>query len=195
MYDQPISLPNHRVRVHSEDPAFHVTWRGGSRFLLSGEIALDPSAELDVSSPSESFEVSLATHSTPTHAVAALRRALPRSISMRHEPVKDGVELVFSEALVPAAKPPRLRLFSTDAQLRIKQLDENRVEFLGGVQADCLVTILCDSRRATVKLEAGMSAKLTATLVGANVPHGFRALVDGPVVSVWKDADFFSAVA
>jgi hypothetical protein len=34
-----------------------------------------------------------------------------------------------------------------------------------------------------------------AARVGANVPHGFRALVDGPVVSVWKDADFFSAVA
>lgn len=194
MYDQPIPLPN-RFRVHSEDPAFHVTWRGGSRFMLSGEIALDPSAGLDVSSPHDSIGVSLATRSTPTHAVAALRRALPRSISMRHEEVEDGVELVFSEALVPAASPPRVRLFSTDARLRIEQLEENRVEFLGAVTADCLVTILCDSRRATVKLEAGMSAQLTATIVGANVPHGFRALVDGPMVSVWKDADFFSAVA
>lgn len=194
MFDQPIPLMN-RFRVHSEDPAFHVTWRGGGRFTLSGEIAFDPSAELDVSTPSDSVEVSLATHSTPTHAVAALRRALPRSISMRHQTVADGVEIIFNEALVPAASPPRVRIFSTDAQLRVKQLDENRVEFQGGVMNDCLVTILCDSRRATVKLDAGMSAQTTAMLVGANVPHGFRALVDGPVVAVWKDADFFSAVA
>lgn len=194
MYDQPIPLTN-RFRVHSEDPAFHVAWRGGSRFALTGEIALNPSAELDVSMGRDSIEVSLATHSTPEHAVAALRRALPRSISMRHENTEDGVEIVFAEALVPAASPPRLRLFSTDAQLRIKQLDENKIEFLGGAHEDCLVTILCDSRRTTVKLDAGMSAQLTATIIGANVPHGFRALVDGPVVTVWKDADFFSAVA
>ena len=64
-----------------------------------------------------------------------------------------------------------------------------------GVGADCLLTILCDSRRATIKVEGGTSAQHTAARVGANVPHGFRALVDGPVVSVWKDADFFSAVA
>jgi len=63
------------------------------------------------------------------------------------------------------------------------------------VQDKCLVTILCDTRRVTIELRAGLSAKAAAATVGANVPHGYRALVDGPVVSVWKDADFFSAVA
>lgn len=195
MYDQPTPLSVSRFRVHSEDPAFHVEWRGGSRFVLSGEVALDPSAELDVSTPSTDVEVALATHSRAEHAVAALRRALPRSISMSHEALEDGVEIVFQEALVPAAKTPRFRILSTDAQLRVRQLDENKLEFLGGVGDDCLLTILCDSRRVTIELRAGTSAQATALRVGSSVPHGYRALVDGPVVSVWKDADFFSAVA
>lgn len=195
MYDEPIQLSVSRFRVHSEDPSFNVAWRGGSRFLLSGEVALDPSAELDVSTPNDMVEISLARRSTPEHAVAMLRRALPRSISMRTEVIEDGVEIVFQEALVPAAKTPRFRIFSTDALLRVKQLDENKIEFLAGVGEDCLITVLCDSRRVTVSLPSGSSAQAIAARVGANVPHGFRALVDGPVVSVWKDADFFSAVA
>lgn len=195
MYEQPVPLPISRFRVHSEDPTFQVQWRGGSRFNLSGEISLDPSAELDVDTPNESVEVSLARRSTPEHAVAALRRALPRSITMRHEETVDGVEIVFHEALVPAAKTPRFRVLISDAQLRTRQLDENKIEFLGGVGDKCLATILCDTRRVTIELPGGLSAQTAAATVGANVPHGFRALVDGPVVSVWKDADFFSAVA
>ncbi|MFT3709324.1 MAG: hypothetical protein QM817_16920 [Archangium sp.] len=195
MYEEPLFLRVNRFRVHSEDPSFHVQWRGGSRFALSGEVALDPSAELDVATPNESIEISLATHSKPEHAVAMLRRALPRSISMRHEQVQDGVEVVFTEALVPAARTPRFRVFSTDAHLRTKQLDENKIEFLGASGDKCLLTILCDTRRVTIQLDGGDSAQAIAARVGANVPHGFRALVDGPVVSVWKDAEFFSAVA
>lgn len=195
MYEEPLPLTISRFRVHSEDPNFHVAWRGGSRFALSGEIELDPSAELDVATPDEHVEISLARRSTPEHAVALLRRALPRSISLRHEQKADGVEIIFTEALVPAAKTPRFRVLSSDAQLRTRQLDENKVEFLGAVQDKCLVTILCDTRRVTIELHAGLSAKASAATVGANVPHGYRALVDGPVVSVWKDADFFSAVA
>lgn len=196
MHEEPIQLSSvSRFRVHSEDPSFQVTWRGGSRFALAGEVSLDPSAGLDVSTPHDMVEISLARHSTPEHAVALLRRALPRSISMRHQQVEDGVEVVFQEALVPAAKTPRFRIFSTDAVLRLKQLDENKIEFRSGVGADCLLTILCDSRRVTLTLLAGTSAQAIAARVGSNVPHGFRALVDGPVVSVWKDADFFSAVA
>lgn len=195
MYEEPLPLTISRFRVHSEDPNFHVAWRGGSRFALSGEIELDPSAELDVATPDEHVEISLARRSTPEHAVALLRRALPRSISLRHEQKADGVEIVFTEALVPAAKTPRFRVLSSDAQLRTRQLDENKVEFLGAVQGKCLVTIVCDTRRVTIELNAGLSAQTAAATVGANVPHGFRALVDGPVVSVWKDADFFSAVA
>jgi hypothetical protein len=158
-------------------------------------VSLDPSAELDVSTPNDMVEISLARRSTPEHAVAMLRRALPRSISMRHQQVEDGVEVVFQEALVPAARTPRFRIFSTDAVLRLQQLDENKIEFKCGVVEDCLITILCDSRRVTLTIGGGTSAQAIAARVGSNVPHGFRALVDGPVVSVWKDADFFSAVA
>lgn len=196
MYEEPIQLSSlSRFRVHSEDPSFHVTWRGGSRFALTGEVSLDPSAELDVTTPNNMVGVSLARRSTPEHAVAMLRRALPRSISMRHQDVEDGVEVIFQEALVPAAKTPRFRIFSTDGALRVKQLDENKIEFQGGVGDECLITVLCDSRRVTLTLPRGSSALAIAARVGSNVPHGFRALVDGPVVSVWKDADFFSAVA
>jgi hypothetical protein len=194
MYEEPL-LTISRFRVHSEDPSFHVTWRGGSRFALSGEIELDPSAELDVATPDQHVEISLARRSTPEHAVALLRRALPRSISLRQDEKAHGVEIIFTEALVPAAKTPRFRVLSSDAQLRTRQLDENKVEFLGAVQDKCLVTLLCDTRRVTIELRAGMSAQAAAATVGATVPHGYRALVDGPVVSVWKDADFFSAVA
>jgi hypothetical protein len=196
MYDEPLPLPSlSRFRVHSDDPAFHVRWLGGSRFGLSGEVLIDPSAELDVATPNSSVEVSLARRSTPEHAVALLRRALPRSISMRHEATVDGVEIVFQEALVPAASTPRFRIFSSDAMVQVTQLDENKLEFRSGAEADCLLTILCDSRRVTIHVDQGTSALALAARVGSNVPHGFRALVDGPVVSVWKDADFFSAVA
>lgn len=105
------------------------------------------------------------------------------------------MEVVFTEALVPAAKTPRFRIFSTDAALQVRQLDENKIEFRSGVGDDCLVTVLCDSRRVSISIPSGSSALAIAARVGSNVPHGFRALVDGPVVSVWKDADFFSAVA
>jgi hypothetical protein len=196
MYDAPLPLPSlSRFRVHSDDPSFHVRWMGGSRFGLSGEVNLDPSAELDVATPNDTVEVSLARRSTPEHAVALLRRALPRSISMRTEQTVDGVEVVFTEALVPAASTPRFRIFSSDAMVQATQLDDNKIEFRAAAEGDCLVTILCDSRRVTLQIDAGTSALALAARVGSNVPHGYRALVDGPVVSVWKDADFFSAVA
>jgi hypothetical protein len=195
MFEEPISILANRFRVHSDDPSFHVTWKGGSRFALSGQVSLEPTAELDVESPLASVEVALAHRSTPEHAVAALRRALPRSISMRHENLEDGVEVIFHEVLVPAAKTPRFRIVTSDTQLRVRQLDDNKVEFLSTVGRDCLLTLLCDSRRVIVELAGGTSAQATALRVGHSVPHGYRALVDGPVVSVWKDADFFSAVA
>jgi hypothetical protein len=195
MLDQPIQLPTARFRVHSDDPTFHVAWRGGTRFELSGAVSSDPSADLDVSTPEEAFEVSLEQRSTPEHAVTLLRRRLPRGILLAHHQTADGVEVVFHEALVPAATPPRLRIFSTDLMQRVRQLDENKIEFLGATGGDCLITILCDRRRATIQLNAGCSAAATAARVGASMPHGYRALVDGPVVSVWKDADFFSMVA
>lgn len=195
MFDEPIQLPTTRFRVHTDDPTFLVEWRGGTRFFLSGEVSADPSANLDVNTPSNSVEVSLATHSRAEHAVAMLRRSLPRDVAMTSSPQVDGVEIVLQETVVPAARPPRVRIFTTDLVQRVRQLDENKVEFIGASGGDSHLTVLCDSRRATIFVPAGSSAQVTAARVGASVPHGFRALVDGPTVSVWKDADFFSAVA
>jgi len=195
MFEGPIPLPTMRFRVHTDDPTFHVAWRGGGRFELSGEVSADPSSALAVETPSDHLEVDLARRSTPEHAVALLRRTLPRDIVMTHAPNADGVEVSFHEAVVPAARPPRLRLFSTDLVQRVVQLRENSVEFRGAAGADSYLTILCDSRKVTILVPAGSSAQATAVRVGANVPHGFRALADVPIVSVWKDADFFEQVA
>ncbi|MEW5738296.1 MAG: hypothetical protein AB1938_05185 [Myxococcota bacterium] len=195
MFDGPTPLPTTRFRVHTDDPTFHVAWRGGTRFVLSGEVSADPSSALELDTPSQHLAVDLARKSTPQHAVALLRRALPRDIVMTHQPVDGGTQVTFHEAVVPAARPPRLRIFSTDLVQRVRQLRDNCVEFAGAAGADTHLSILCDARRSTLLIPAGSSALATAARVGANVPHGFRALVDGPTVSVWKDADFFEQVA
>ncbi|MCC6335160.1 MAG: hypothetical protein IT380_14370 [Myxococcales bacterium] len=195
MFDGPTPLPTTRFRVHTDDPTFHVAWRGGSRFVLSGEVSADPSSALELDTPSQHLAIDLAKKSTPVHAVALLRRALPRDIVMTHQRAEEGTQVTFHEAVVPAARPPRLRIFSTDAVQRVRQLRDNCVEFTGAAGGDTSLTILCDSRRATILISSGSSAQATALRVGAHVPHGFRALVDGPTVSVWKDADFFEQVA
>ena len=195
MFGELIPLRASRFRVHSEDPTFKVAWRGGGRFELTGEVSTEPSADLGVETPTEAFEVCLAQRSRPEHAIALLRRVLPRDVAMTHFRTPDGVELVLQEAMVPAATPPRLRIFATDRVQRVRQLADNKVEFLGASGAKSQLTILCDARRVTISVPGGSSASATAARVGASMPHGFRALVDGPVVSVWKNADFFSMVA
>jgi hypothetical protein len=189
------SLPVRRFHLASGDPSFHVERAGAGRFLLSGEVSQAPTTSLDVETPSSEFEVPLATHSHAEHAVAQLRRALPRDVAMQVRERLGGLEVSLTEALVPAAKPPRLRVFSTDLVQRIAQLDENRIEVRGSVGADAHLTILCDARRVTIAVTKGLSATATAVRLAASVPHGYRALADGAIVSVWKDADFFSMVA
>jgi hypothetical protein len=195
MFDAPIPLRSHRFRVHSDDPTFLVAWRGGSRFALSGQVSSSPAADLDVQTPGTAFGVSLAQHSRPEHAVSQLRRSLPRDVLMRHVATEDGVEVAFTQGLLPAARLPRLRVLSTDLGQRIKQLADNQVEFRGACSADAHLTIFCDQARITVRLPGGASARTTAARVGSSMPHGYRALVDGAMVSVFKDSDFFSLVA
>jgi hypothetical protein len=195
MLNPPTPLPGARFRVHSDDPTFQVRWLGGARFALSGEVSSTPSADLDVDTPSDSFEIPLAQRSTAEHAVAALQRTLPRGVLMTRTASDDGIEVLFHEALVPAAMPPRLRIISTDLSQRVRQLDENAIEFVGSTGGDCLLTILCDRRRSTISIPGGTSGRATAARVAASMPLGYRALVDGAIVRVWKDADFFSMVA
>jgi hypothetical protein len=193
MHHEPLSLA--RFQMHSEDPSFRVRWCGGTRFVLSGEVRREPTSSLGVNTPEAHVEVSLAQRSTPEHAVNAIRKALPRSVALRAETREDGVELVFHEVLVPAAKLPRLRILTTDGSLRTRQLEENKVEFSGAVGPSARLSILCDQRRVTLEFDVGASAQAVAVRVGSNIPPGYRALVDGASVSVWKDADFFYAVA
>lgn len=195
MFEGVTSLPARRFNLESSDPAFVVERQGSGTFLLSGHVSDMPTTALGVETPSSAFDLELATQSQPKHAVERLKRALPRDVSMTVRERVAGVELSFIAALVPAAKPPRVRVMSTDATQRIVQLDENRIEFKGAVGADALLTILCDGRRSTITVERGLSASGTALRLAAAVPHGYRALADGPIISVWKDADFFSMVA
>ncbi|MBL8935883.1 MAG: hypothetical protein JNM69_15105 [Archangium sp.] len=195
MIDSVTQLSVRRFHLESSDPAFHVERQGSSKFLLSGQVSDEPTTALGVETPSSAFDVTLATSSGPEHAVATLKRDLPRDVVMQVMERIGGLEISLSEALVPAAKPPRLRVISTDLVQRITQLDENRIEVRGAIGADALLTILCDSRRVTISVHKGLSSTATAIRIAASVPHGYRALADGPIVSVWKDADFFSMVA
>lgn len=162
---------------------------------MSGEVAQRPTSQLEVATPSADLDLALATHSRPAHAIAQLRRALPRDVVMTTHETAEGIELLMNEATVPAARAPRLRIVSTDLLQRVLQLDENKVEFEGSIGDAALLTIFCDGRRVTIQLDAGLSPAATAARVGANMPSGYRALVDGTTVSVWKDADFFEMVA
>lgn len=195
MFDGVIPFTRTRFRMRSDDPSFHVAWRGGGRFLFSGEVEEDPTTELEVETPSGDLEVPLAVHSTPADAVQRLERVLPRDVVLTSKQQLDGVEVQLTEAVIPAAKLPRVRVFSTDLVQRIAQLDENKVELRGAVGADCHVTMLVDSKRITLAVPGGCSAATTATRLGASMPKGYRALVDGSTVTVWKDADFYEMVA
>lgn len=191
----PHSLNRVRFDLHSDDPGFRIERRGGATFLLTGQVSSDPTGDVNVELPDDSFDVVLAKNSQPQDAVNALERALPRDVLITHRPDGAGVEVLLQELVIPAAKPPRLRIFSTDLLQRVKQLGENKVEFVGTSGAAAHLTILCESKRVTLALPAASSAAVTAARVAASMPHGYRALVSGRTVSVWKDADFFSMVA
>jgi len=194
VFEDVIPFPAARFSLHSDDPTFTVQRRGGARFLVSGEVSRAPAMELGVETPSGGFEVPLAQKTTADQAVSRLKRALPRDVAMTRHTTPEGVEVRLTEAVVPAARPPRLRLLSTDLVQRVRQLEENKVELIGSVGADCHLTIFCDTRRVTIALTQGTPAQATAIRIAGNVPSGYRALVDGPTVAVWKDADFFEAV-
>jgi hypothetical protein len=193
--DQISAMRTRRFHLESSDPSFRIQRQGAARFLLWGAVSETPVTHLEVETPSSSFDVLLATESGPPHAVEKLKRALPRDVVMHVRDQPAGLEVSLAEAIVPAAKPPRLRVWSTDLVQRVIQLEENRVEICGPVGADAHLTICCDSRRVTIAVTRGLTAGTTAVRIAACVPHGFRALVEGSIVSVWKDADFFSMVA
>ncbi len=195
MLESVTFLKTRRFQLVSADPAFMVTRQSASRFLLSGTVSDEPVTDLHVETPSERFAVPLATRSGPRHAVEQLQRLLPSDVLMHTVPRPTGVEVSLVEAVIPAARAPRVRVFSTDLVQRIHQLEDNRVELRGAIGADAHLTLSCDSRRVTIAVNEGLSASATAVRLAAAVPHGYRALADGATITVWKDADFFSMVA
>ena len=49
--------------------------------------------------------------------------------------------------------------------------------------------MLVDSRRTTLTLDEGTSAHATAQAIGDRCPFGFRAEVEGNIVTFWKSSD------
>ena len=189
------SLNAIRFDLTSDDPSFHIARTGSARFVLSGEVSSDPTSDVNVEIPDDAFEVVLAQKSRPQHAVVAIARALPRDVMMTHHETAMGIEVLLQELVIPAARAPRLRIFSTDLLQRVKQLADNKIELIGASGAAAHLTILCESKRVTIAVPAASSPSVTAARIAANMPQGYRALVSGNTVSVWKDADFFSMVA
>jgi hypothetical protein len=188
-------LPTAKFALHSDDPSLEVSWRGGGRFGLAGEVKRAPSASLEVSMPGEGIEVTLPTGSRAPHAVRAIQRVLPRDVRLESVERNGDIELTLLEAFVPAAKPPRLRAMMTARGLRAEQRHENCLEFIGVSHEQSAMTLLCDGHRVTLPLPGRTTAGAAAALVAVSLPKGYRAVVDGAAVTVWKDADFFSMVA
>lgn len=190
-----IPLNTARFRLRSEDPSFKVDWRGGNRFRLSGQVQERPATVLHVGLPADELNVSLPERTRPLPAALRLKDALPRDVYLVATAADEGVDVRLLELMVPAATPPSFRVLLQDDGLTVEQLADNRVRFVGASRAPAILTLLCDTRRATLALPRATTALACAARVGASIPHGFQALVEGPVVSVWKDADFFGAIA
>ncbi|MBK7860241.1 MAG: hypothetical protein IPJ65_16825 [Archangiaceae bacterium] len=169
--------------------------RGFSRFVLSGTVPERRDPGLILESRRGDASAPLAEHSTPRDAFRALQRALPRGIHAHAAERDEGLEVKLTETIVPAARVPFAQIFSTDLKQRVRRLDDNRFELLGPTGSDCLITLKVDTRRTLVPVAKGTSAHRTAEIISARMPAGYHADVEGPVVTIWKDADLRTIAA
>jgi hypothetical protein len=95
--------------------------------------------------------------------------------------------------LIPAVKQVNFRIFSSVTSYA--QICPNTVKIVGNSFGSGLVTLVCDSRKASFHMEEHCSAVNVAVQIAAHLPDGFRALVDGTTVCVWSDDDFFAMIA
>ena len=131
----------------------------------------------------------LALGSRATDAVRALTRALPRGVFIDGRANADITELKFTETVIPAARLPRVQVITTDLGQRVRLLDTHQVEFVGATCSRCFLTLLVDSRRTSLTLDQGTSACDSAHALASRCPAGFRAEVEGAVVTFWKSGD------
>jgi hypothetical protein len=191
---RPVVFPG-VFRLFSNEPMLAVQSRGRGRFFLSGSVPEFRDPGLTLESRAGDASVPLAERSTPTDAFRALKRSLPRGVHAHASEAEGGVELQLQETIVPAARLPFAQIFTTDLAQRVRRLDDNSFELLGCTATACLITLKVDARRARLGVHKGASARETARLIGEAVPAGYRAEVDGPIVTIWKDAELHTAAA
>jgi len=180
-----------RFGLWCDDACLKIAHPASDRFVLSGRVehVFPLGTTLHFRADEDETAVPLALGSRAPDALRALTRALPRGIFVDARSSEEGTALKFTQSVVPAARRPRVQVLTTDLGQRVRMLDVNQVEFAGATRARCFVTLLVDSRRSTLTLDEGTSAQDTAKAVASRCPTGFRAEVDGAVVTFWKGSD------
>ena len=187
----PFRSPAPRFSLWCDDASLKIDARPVDRFRLSGQVEHDfpVGTTLHFRSGDEQTEVPLALGSRGQDAVRALKRALPRGVFLDGKSAEDATDLQFTQTVIPAARLPVVRVITTDLGQRIRLLDTNQVELIGATRSRCFVTLLVDSRRATLTLDEGTSARDAAKALANRCPFGFRSEVEGAVVTFWKCGD------
>ncbi len=180
-----------RFGLWCDDASLKIFPRASDRFVVSGKVehVFPLGTTLHFRSGEEETEVPLALGSRGPDALRALSRALPRGVFVDAHSSEISTELKFTQTVIPAARRPRVQVLTTDLGQRVRMLDANQVEFLGATRSRCFLTLLVDSRRSSLTLDENTSAAETARAVASRCPFGFRAEVDGSVVTFWKTSD------
>lgn len=187
----PFRAATPRFALWCDDASFKIASQPRDRFMLSGKVehVFPLGTTLHFRAGDEETQVPLALGSKASDALRALTRALPRGIFVDAHASDTGTELKFTETMLPAAARPRVQVLTTDLGQRVRMLDSNQVELVGATRSRCYLTLLVDSRRSTLTVDEGTSAAQTARLLASRCPFGFRAEVDGSIVTFWKTSD------
>ncbi len=187
----PFRSASPRFGLWCDDESLKIAAQSRDRFTLSGKVehVFPLGTTLHFTSGEQETEIPLALGSRAPDALRALTRALPRGIFVAAHSNNLGTELTFTQTVIPAARRPRVQVLTTDLGQRVRVLDTNQIELVGATRTRCFITLLVDSRRSTLTVDEGTSAADTAQAIAGRCPFGFRAEVEGAVVTFWKTSD------
>ncbi len=193
----PFRAPTPRFGLWCDDASLKIDAQPVDRFRLSGQVEHDfpVGTTLHFRAGDEQTEIPLALGSRGSDAARALSRALPRGIFLDRKALEESTEIKLTETVIPAARLPRVRVITTDLGQRVRLLDVNQVELVGATRSRCFLTLLVDSRRTTLTLDEGTPSADSAKALASRCPSGFRAEVDGAVVTFWKSGDLTEIAA
>jgi hypothetical protein len=180
-----------RFGLWCDDASLKIAAQPRDRFVVSGKVehVFPLGTTLHFRAGSDETQVPLALGSRAPDALRALTRALPRGVFVAAHSNDFATELTFTQTVSPAARRPRVQVLTTDLGQRVRMLDVNQVEFVGATRSRCFITLRVDFRRSTLTLDEGTSAADTAHAAAHRCPFGFRAEVEGAVVTFWKMSD------